>query len=314
MPDFPVLPSMSLVPSMKRKLPLNTISASIAAVVFLISAGLTALTRQPGWVIGGFVLALLVHLSLKMCNSWQRVLVLRAGKIQGLRGPGLFLIVPFLDQIDAVVDQRIRTVPVHTRQTLTRDTTPVDVDAVVFWMVHDPLRAITELDNYEGSVSMVALTTLREVVGSSDLATLLEDRRRIDGELRDLIESKTREWGVTVQSVEIRDVQLPDSLQDAMSRQAQAERERAARVTLASAEREVAHELAQAAKTYEAAPIALQILQINRIFEMNKNRGTTILMPTTMADAMTSATAFAAAMQTVQPDAGAPAATGEVSG
>lgn len=149
MPDFPVLPSMSLVPSMKRKLPLNTISASIAAVVFLISAGLTALTRQPGWVIGGVVLALLVHMSLKMCNSWQRVLVLRAGKIQGLRGPGLFLIVPFLDQIDAVVDQRIRTVPVHTRQTLTRDTTPVDVDAVVFWMVHDPLRAITELDNYE---------------------------------------------------------------------------------------------------------------------------------------------------------------------
>ncbi|MBF0887020.1 slipin family protein [Gluconobacter sp. LMG 1745] len=314
MPDFPVLPSVSLVPSMNRKLPLNTISASIAAIVFLLSAGLTALTRQHGWVIGGFVLALLVHLSLKMCNSWQRVLVLRAGKIQGLRGPGLFLIVPFLDQIDAVVDQRIRTVPVHTRQTLTRDTTPVDVDAVVFWMVHDPLRAITELDNYEGSVSMVALTTLREVVGSSDLATLLEDRRRIDGELRDLIEIKTREWGVTVQAVEIRDVQLPDSLQDAMSRQAQAERERAARVTLASAEREVAHELAQAAKTYEASPIALQILQINRIFEMNKNRGTTILMPTTMADAMTSATAFAAAMQTVQPDAGAPAETGGVSG
>ncbi|WP_241009530.1 slipin family protein [Gluconobacter kondonii] len=299
---------------MNRKLPLNTISASIAAIVFLLSAGLTALTRQPGWVIGGFVLALLVHLSLKMCNSWQRVLVLRAGKIQGLRGPGLFLIVPFLDQIDAVVDQRIRTVPVHTRQTLTRDTTPVDVDAVVFWMVHDPLRAITELDNYEGSVSMVALTTLREVVGSSDLATLLEDRHRIDGELRDLIEIKTREWGVTVQAVEIRDVQLPDSLQGAMSRQAQAERERAARVTLASAEREVAHELAQAAKTYEASPIALQILQINRIFEMNKNRGTTILMPTTMADAMTSATAFAAAMQTVQPETGTPAETGGVSG
>ena len=132
MPDFPVLPSMSLVPSMKRQLPLNTISASIAGAVILLSAGLTVLTRQPGWVIGGVVMALLVHMSLKMCNSWQRVLVLRAGKIQGLRGPGLFLIVPFLDQIDAVVDQRIRTVPVHTRQTLTRDTTPVDVDAVVF--------------------------------------------------------------------------------------------------------------------------------------------------------------------------------------
>ena len=156
---------------------------------------------------------------------------------------------------------------------------------------------------------MVALTTLREVVSSSDLAVLLEDRRRIDDQLRDLIEVKTREWGVTVQAVEIRDVQLPDNLQDAMSRQAQAERERAARVTLASAERAVAVELAAAAKTYEASPIALQILQINRVFEMNKNRGTTILMPTTMADAMGSATAFAAAVQAAtQTDSEAPSA------
>ena len=315
MPEFPVFPSLASLRSAgnRSRLPVNTVAASIAGALLLAGAGLTALTKAPGWVIGGVVLGLLVMMSLRMCNSWQRVLVLRAGKIQGLRGPGLFMIVPFLDQIDAVVDQRIRTVPVHTRQTLTRDTTPVDVDAVVFWMVHDPLRAITELDNYEGSVSMVALTTLREVVSSSDLATLLEDRRRIDGELRDLIEIKTREWGVTVQAVEIRDVQLPDSLQDAMSRQAQAERERAARVTLASADREVAHELALAAKTYEASPIALQILQINRIFEMNKNRGTTILMPTTMADSMTTATAFAAAMQTVQPEAAPPVAESEVS-
>ena len=293
--QYPTFP-----PSSSRRgngLPFNGVAVALAILCILIGVGLQVTTRQIGFVIASAIVGAFILLSLKMCNSWQRALVLRAGKIQGLRGPGLFLIIPFVDQISEVVDQRIRTVPVRTRQTLTRDTTPVDVDAVVFWMVHDPLRAITELDDYEGSVSMVALTTLREVVSSSDLAVLLEDRRRIDDELRDLIEVKTREWGVTVQAVEIRDVQLPDNLQDAMSRQAQAERERAARVTLASAERQVAVELAAAAKTYEASPIALQILQINRVFEMNKNRGTTILMPTTMADAMGNATAFAAAVQ-----------------
>jgi len=293
--QYPTFPSSSS--RRGRGLPFNGLAAALAILCFLIGVGLQIATHQIGFVIVGAMVGVLILLSLKMCNSWQRALVLRAGKIQGLRGPGLFLIIPFVDQISEVVAQRIRTVPVHTRQTLTRDTPPVDVDAVVFWMVHDPLRAITELDEYEGSVSMVALTTLREVVSSSDLAVLLEDRRRIDDELRDLIEVKTREWGVTVQAVEIRDVQLPDNLQDAMSRQAQAERERAARVTLASAERQVAVELAAAAKTYEASPIALQILQINRVFEMNKNRGTTILMPTTMADAMGNATAFAAAVQ-----------------
>lgn len=293
--QYPTFP-----PSSSRRgsgLPFNGLAAALAILCCLVRLALQVFTRQIGFLVAGIIIGAFILLSLKMCNSWQRALVLRAGKIQGLRGPGLFLIIPFVDQVSEVVDQRIRTVPVRTRQTLTRDTTPVDVDAVVFWMVHDPLRAITELDDYEGSVSMVALTTLREVVSSSDLAVLLEDRRRIDDELRDLIEVKTREWGVTVQAVEIRDVQLPDNLQDAMSRQAQAERERAARVTLASAERQVAVELAAAAKTYEASPIALQILQINRVFEMNKNRGTTILMPTTMADAMGNATAFAAAVQ-----------------
>ena len=299
MPQYPTFPA----PRARRNasLPANTISLSIAAIILLAGGAMSAQTQNLLAAIIAAIIAAGVLLSLKMCNSWQRAVVLRAGKIQGIRGPGLFFIVPFLDQIFAVVDQRIRTVPVHTRQTLTRDTTPVDVDAVIFWMVHDPMRAITELDDFEDSVSLVALTTLREVVSSSDLSVLLEERRKIDDQLRELIEVKTREWGVTVQSVEIRDVQLPDSLQDAMSRQAQAERERGARVTLASAEREVAHELAEAAKTYEASPIALQILQINRVFEMNKNRGTTILMPTSMADSMATATAFAAALRTTPP-------------
>ncbi|WP_367159148.1 slipin family protein [Kozakia baliensis] len=282
MPTYPQL-SASRFP-----LPVNSISAPLAG--FCVLAGLVASVGdahdRPYFLLGGIVLGICVLLSVRLCSAWERAVVLRAGKIKGVYGPGIFLTVPFLDQVTEVVDQRIRTVPVNTRQTLTRDTTPVDVDAVIFWMVHDPLRAVTELDAFAASVSMVALTTLREVVSSSDLSVLLEDRRRIDDELREQIARKTSEWGVTVQGVEIRDVQLPVSLQDAMSRQAQAEREKAARVTLASAERAVALELSEAAKSYEASPVALQILQINRIFEMNKDRGTTILMPTTMADSM----------------------------
>ncbi|GBR41033.1 SPFH/Band 7/PHB domain protein [Neoasaia chiangmaiensis NBRC 101099] len=267
---------------------MNSISGPLAAVALLIGFGCGALDKAHFvvWLVLGVIAAVAIILSVRLCAAWERAIVLRAGRVKGVYGPGIFLTVPFLDQVANVVDQRIRTVPVATRETLTRDTTPVDVDAVIFWMVHDPLRAITELDDFAGSVSMVALTTLREVVSSSYLSVLLEDRRRIDDELREQIALKTQEWGVTVQGVEIRDVQLPASLQDAMSRQAQAEREKAARVTLASAERAVALELAEAAKTYASTPIALQILQINRIFEMNKDRGTTILMPTTMADAM----------------------------
>lgn len=299
----PIFPTASGAAVTKASRLFNSISAPLAGLCVLAGFGAAAL-YPPGiaLVVVGFVLAVIVLLTVRLCSAWERAIVLRAGRIRGLSGPGLFLTVPFLDQISSIVDQRIRTVPVSTRQTLTRDTTPVDVDAVIFWMVHDPLRAVTELDDFASSVSMVALTTLREVVSSSDLSVLLEDRRRIDDELREQIARKTAEWGVTVQGVEIRDVQLPESLQDAMSRQAQAEREKAARVTLASAERAVALELAEASKSYAANPIALQILQINRIFEMNKDRGTTILMPTTMADSMAGmATAVSTAMAAAAP-------------
>jgi len=290
MANFPVYPTpFTSVVQARGAAAVNSISGPLAASCAVAGIGLGALlTGRAGIALAaiGLVGAVLILLSVRLCSSWERAIVLRAGRIRGVCGPGIFLTVPFLDQIASVVDQRIRTTPVATHETLTRDTTPVDVEAVIFWMVHDPLRAITELDDFAGSVSMVALTTLREVVSSSDLTVLLEDRSRIDDELREQIARKTAEWGVTVQGVEIRDVQLPAGLQDAMSRQAQAEREKAARVTLASAERAVALELAEAAHTYEKTPIALQILQINRIFEMNKDRGTTILMPTTMADAM----------------------------
>lgn len=253
--------------------------------------------RAPWVAVPWALIAIAAVLGIRMCRTWERAVVLRLGRIRGVYGPGLFLIVPFVDQIASIVDGRIRTIPVHTERTLTRDTTPIDVDAVVFWIVHDPMHAVTQLDDYADAVELVALTTLREVVGSMNLASLLEDRRRIDDELRALIAEKIAAWGITVQSVEIRDVTLPANLQDAMSRQAQAERERAARVTLAAAERAVALELAEAAKTYDASPTALQLLQINRIYEMNKDRGTTILLPTSMADSMANLAATSVAMQ-----------------
>jgi regulator of protease activity HflC (stomatin/prohibitin superfamily) len=269
---------------------MNSLANPIANIlsVLLLAAALSCFMLLHLPVAAGLlvVAAVLLPSALRIARQWERAVVLRAGKLHGVRGPGLFWIIPVVDSVAGLVDLRIQTTPIATEKTLTRDTSPVDVDAIVFWMVHDPRLAITALIDYSAAISLVAQTSLREVIGANDLGTLLEDRRRIDSWLRDSIAEKTGAWGITVQSVEIRDVTLPASLQDAMSRQAQAEREKSARVTLASAERQVALELEEAARTYERSPTALQILQINRIYEMNKDRGATILVPTTMVDCM----------------------------
>ena len=266
--------------------PPNAISTLLAVLLLAAAVFCFLLLRQPVPAAILVVAAVAAPSALRMARQWERAVVLRAGKLQGVRGPGLFWIIPGIDSVAGLVDLRIQTAPIRTEKTLTRDTSPVDVDAIVFWKVHDPLLAITALTDYEAAVSLVAQTSLREVIGASDLAVLLEDRRRIDDWLRETIAAKTGAWGITVQSVEIRDVMLPADLQDAMSRQAQAEREKSARVTLASAERQVAIELEEAARTYDRCPTALQILQINRVYEMNKDRGATILIPTSMADSM----------------------------
>ena len=266
--------------------PPNAIATLLAALLLAAALASFLVLHQPVPAAMLVLLALLLPSSLRITREWERAIVLRAGKLQGVRGPGLFWIVPVVDSIAGVVDLRIQTTPIATEKTLTRDTSPVDVDAIVFWKVHDPRLAITALTDYEAAISLVAQTSLREVIGASDLTVLLEDRRRIDDWLRETIAAKTGAWGITVQSVELRDVMLPANLQDAMSRQAQAEREKSARVTLASAERQVAIELEEAARTYDRSPTALQILQINRIYEMNKDRGATILIPTSMADSM----------------------------
>jgi len=243
------------------------------------------------------VAAVLVALSLKMANTWQKFVVLRAGKLQGVKGPGLFLIFPILDQVVAVIDERIQTTAFNAEQALTRDTVPVNVDAIIFWRVHDSRAAALEITDYRTAIERVAQTSLREMIGSSMLSDLLSDRRSADERLRTAIGAKTTAWGIAVISVEIRDVAIPGALQDAMSRQAQAEREKQARIILGSAEVAVAGQFVEAARAYAGQPGAMQLRAMNIIYETTKERGATILMPTAMVDSMNPAVALALAAE-----------------
>ena len=239
------------------------------------------------WVAGVLaLLSLLIPMSMKMANQWERAVVLRLGKLQGVKGPGMFFIIPFIDDVSSWLDQRIQTTEFNAEQALSKDTVPVDVDAVVFWQIHDPERAALEITDYRSAISRVAQTSLREMVGSSLLSTLLSDRKHGDEMLREEIGRKTADWGVTAISVEIRDIGVPAALQDAMSREAQAQREAAARIHLGQAELQVAQKFVEAADIYAKSPAALQLRAMNIIYETTKERGATILMPTAMVDAM----------------------------
>ena len=253
------------------------------------------------------IAAILVAKSLMMARQWERAIVLRLGKLQAVRGPGLFLIVPFIDEVSVWVDQRIQTTEFNAEQALSKDTVPVDVDAVIFWQIHDPERAALEIADYRSAIERVAQTSLREMVGSSLLSTLLADRKKGDEVLLGEIGRKTSEWGVTAISVEIRDISVPPSLQDAMSREAQAQREAAARLHLGQAEQEVAKRFVEAAEIYAQSPAALQLRAMNIIYETTKERGATILIPSAMVDSMNPAALLAGSLA-VQPAAPAPEA------
>ncbi len=272
---------------------MNPIALFLIAVLLLISAGAGALRPFLG---APFVLAAaIVALSLKMANTWQKFVVLRAGKLQGVKGPGLFWILPVLDSVVAVIDERIQTTAFNAEQALTRDTVPVNVDAIIFWHVHDARKAALEITDYRMAIDRVSQTSLREMIGSSMLSALLSDRKTADERLRTEIAEKTAVWGITVSSVEIRDVAIPGALQDAMSRQAQAEREKQARVILGSAEVEIASQFVEAARLYADNPAALQLRAMNIIYETTKERGATILIPSSMVDSLNPPSALAIA-------------------
>lgn len=234
--------------------------------------------------------AVVIGMSLKMANVWQKFVVLRMGKLQGVKGPGLFAIVPVLDNVVAVIDERIQTTAFNAEQALTRDTVPVNVDAIIFWHVHDAEKAALAITNYREAIDRVAQTSLREMIGSSMLAALLSDRKDADEQLKAEIGRKAAPWGISVSSVEIRDVAIPVALQDAMSRQAQAEREKQARVILGSAEAAIAGQFVEAANIYAGHPEALQLRAMNIIYEVTKERGATILIPSAMVDSLNPST------------------------
>jgi regulator of protease activity HflC (stomatin/prohibitin superfamily) len=257
-------------------------------LVFVLFIGGVAVGYRENLYLGIALIAvsLIVATSLKMANVWQKFVILRMGKLQSVKGAGLFAIIPVLDSVVAVIDGRIQTTAFNAEQALTKDTVPVNVDAIIFWHVHDAEKAALAITNYREAIDRVAQTSLREMIGSSMLASLLSDRKDADEQLKIEIGQKTAPWGISVSSVEIRDVAIPVALQDAMSRQAQAEREKQARVILGSAEAAIAGKFVEAAAIYAGHPWALQLRAMNIIYETTKERGATILMPSSMVDSL----------------------------
>jgi SPFH domain/Band 7 family protein len=265
---------------------LNVVSAAAFLVPFVIGALATWATFNPVSVIVGLLLGLLLAQSPKIARQWERAVVLRLGRYVGLRGPGLFWIIPFVDTVSAWVDQRVITTSFAAEETLTSDTVPVNVDAVLFWMVYDPEKAALEVQNYPQAVSWAAQTALRDIIGRTSLTDLLRGRERIEEELQQLIDERSNPWGVTVQSVEMRDVIIPPALQDAMSREAQAAREKQARIILGQAEVEIAHSFETAAQSYRDNPTALHLRAMNMLYEGLKEKGALMLVPSSAVESM----------------------------
>jgi regulator of protease activity HflC (stomatin/prohibitin superfamily) len=271
--------------------------SGVAATIFgvlLVAAVLGALSmdgRVPDLWIGLFVVALTtaatyVLFALKVASQWEKAVVLRLGKFHGLRGPGVFWIVPIVDTIPAWIDHRVMVTPFSAEKTLTKDTVPVDVDAVLFWVVWDAEKAALEVKDYQSAIAWAAQTALRDIIGRMMLADILVGRTAIDEELQHIIDERTTPWGVTVNSVEIRDIVIPQDLEDAMSRQAQAERERQARVILGESEKQIAASFAEAAQAYIDNPTALHLRAMNMLFEGLKEKGALVIVPSSAVDTM----------------------------
>ena len=260
----------------------------VAALMMLVWIAVAAWVWKASPMAAGaaIVVGLISMQSPRIAHQWERGVVLRLGRFVGLRGPGLFWIVPFLDRVSAWIDQRTITTSFAAEQTLTSDTVPVNVDAVLFWMVHDVERAALEVQDYEEAVSWAAQTALRDIIGRTTLTDLLRGRERIEAELQQLIDQRSNPWGVTVSSVEMRDIVIPDALQEAMSREAQAAREKQARVILGEAEMAIANSFQEAAKAYQDNPTALHLRAMNMLYEGLKEKGALMLVPSSAVESM----------------------------
>ncbi|MCE5207270.1 MAG: slipin family protein [Chloroflexi bacterium] len=273
---------------------LNSIAATGFIILLAAGALFTYLLIQGGaqlvWIIvAALVFTLLasyVLFAVKLANQWEKAVVLRFGNLRGLYGPGVFWVVPVVDRVVEWIDSRVMVSPFNAEKTLTKDTVPVDVDAVLFWMVWDAEKAALEVENYRSAISWAAQTALREVIGSLSLADILVGRATMDADLQRIIDERTTPWGITVQSVEIRDVVIPKDLEDTMSRQAQAERERQARVILGESEKQIAQSFSEASESYKNNPVALHLRAMNMLFEGLKEKGALVIVPSSAVDTM----------------------------
>jgi regulator of protease activity HflC (stomatin/prohibitin superfamily) len=280
---------------LNRELPYRVSGIGIAvAVVFWLIGVLGAIFLDnrvsEGWASAFLILFLLIGLfflfAIQVARQWEKAVVLRFGRFVGLRGPGLFFILPLVYQVSTWIDHRVMVTPFNAEKTLTRDTVPVDVDAVLFWVVWDAEKAALEVEDYKTAIAWAAQTALREVIGQKPLSDILVGRAKMDAELQQIIDERTTPWGITVQSVEIRDIVIPQELEDAMSRQAQAERERQARVILGESEKQIADSFAQASQAYINNPTALHLRAMNMLFEGLKEKGALVIVPSSAVDTM----------------------------
>jgi len=271
---------------------LNWVAALVTAIIVLAGAGFNRLiegTWEPQNIyifVCTAVVAAICFFGIKIANQWERAVVLRLGRFQALKGPGPFFIIPIIESVVQSVDMRIRSTDFSSESTLTKDTVPVNVDAICFWMVWDAKKAILEVENFYLAIVLSAQTALRDIIGSHQLSELLTHREKLGKRLQEILDEKTNPWGITVQSVEIRDIILPKDLEDAMSKEAQAERERHARIILGTAETEIAEKFAQAAKQYESNPGAMHLRGMNMLFEGLKEKGSMIIVPSSALETM----------------------------
>lgn len=273
---------------------LNGVSLTVSIFVLVVSVLGTVLLDALGanlyWSIGFLTVTMLAALyvlfAIKVANQWEKAVVLRFGKFLGLKGPGLFWIIPIVDNVADWIDHRVMVSPFSAEKTLTKDTVPVDVDAVLFWLVWDAEKAALEVEDYRMAITWAAQTALREVIGVLDLADILIGRAKMDKDLQKIIDERTTPWGITVQSVEIRDIVIPQDLEDTMSRQAQAERERQARVILGESEKQIAQSFADASEAYRNNPTALHLRAMNMLFEGLKEKGALVIVPSSAVDTM----------------------------
>jgi regulator of protease activity HflC (stomatin/prohibitin superfamily) len=274
--------------SMGKTFDVDISGPGIAAFLACLAAGFLSarLLHSPIALIAALAAGIYLMFSIKVVQQWQRVAILRFGRYRGLRGPGIFLIVPIMDTLSRFVDQRVRVATVTAESTLTRDTVPVNVDAIVFWLVWNAEKSILEVENFTDAVNMSAQTALRESIGRHELAQMITERESMGQQLQLILDAKTNPWGITIQSVEIRDVRIPQALENAMSQQAQAERERQARLILGDAETQVAVKFAEAARTYGDNPGALHLRAMNMLYEAMKEKGAMVIVPSTAVETM----------------------------